>query len=207
MDEFSVMLSAREGGWKNGQEMDVTVHQRTIVRIACAKVSAKKVVYNLEVAQGCTVSTPSDHPLVPFDAALDHITVVERYHSSQCPASFKRCFDIVSKEHGGRASTQAISIKNDGAIKVDKKAVISVAFYFPAETASYWHLERGSKENHWHLIRTLDEATKKALKVPRGIWNQGWGEDCIIRVVSASGWSEARVGFPWPSWGEVVGGD
>jgi len=202
------MLSAQEGGWRNGQKLDVTVHRRKLVSISCASVGSTEVVYNLEVAEGCSVSTSPPKVSGPFAHVGETVSIVERYPRVQCPASFKLSLYISMKDWVPPTSSERmVSIQPDGTIKVIKDTHIGIEFYFPAETAKYWRLEPTADKRKWRLIRTIDEATGQALETPRGLFEQGWTEDCIISVMSSRGWYETRVGFPWPSISKVLIGD
>ena len=204
-EEFAVMLSAREGGWRNGQQLSVTVHEKKIVSVSCTEVGLTRVVYELQVAEGSTISTSGPEVPGPHIDPGDTLSVVPRYPESQCPASFKRCLHVLVPQDDVKPLVKVVSIDPDGTTKVDRAAVISVDFYFPVETAGFWHLEHTG--NGWRLIRSMDEATLNALKTHRGLTEQGWNDDCLVRVQSSRGWSTARIGFPWPSWGMVMGGD
>jgi len=208
VEEYSIGLSANEGGWKNGQELFVRVQKEKLVRIICKKVDSTEVVYDLEVAQGCSVNVPPSAMPGPFEQVREMLSIAERYPKVQCPASFKRCIWIRRKEKMAADSVlRVISFQSDGSATIAKDSVISIEIFLPAETAKYWHLEPTSDERRWRLFRSIDSATKEALLTPRSLSVQGWSDDCIISVVSSRGWYEARVGLPWPSFGKVLLGD
>jgi hypothetical protein len=135
--EFSVLLSAHEDGWRNGQELDVTVHRRKLVGISCASVGSTEVIYDLEVAEGCSVSTSPPEVSGPFAHVGETVSIIERYPEVQCPASFKLCLYISLKDWVPLTSSERmVSIQPDGTIKVIKYTNIGIRFYFPAVTAN-----------------------------------------------------------------------